>query len=141
MPTRVLVADREGERAELARLDREWCEAVADGNVELALTFWADDAVLLAPGELPLHGKAAIRNYVAKSFQVPGFAITWTTDLFTVSLAGDMAYGIGTNETSFTGPDGEPVTVAGKSATVWRKDPDGWKCVLDVWNDAPPPAA
>lgn len=141
METTVTTADREAERAVLAKLDEEWAEAVRAGDLERALSFWADDAVVLAPGAPPFKGKAAIRNFVEKSFQIPGFSITWGTDRFTVALAGDMAYGIGANETTYEDPNGQLVTVPGKSATVWRKDPTGWKCVLDVWNDAPVTAA
>jgi hypothetical protein len=37
------------------------------------------------------------------------------------------------------GPDGTPVTVDGKAVTIWRREKDGsWKCVVDIWNDAPP---
>ena len=49
-----------------------------------------------------------------------------------------MAYATGTNRVAFTGPDGKPVVVEGKAVTVWRRQGDGWKCVIDIWNDAAP---
>jgi ketosteroid isomerase-like protein len=130
-------ADGAVEQAALARTDEAWLAAVRGGQIDRALSFWADDAVVLAPGVAPLVGKAAIADYVAASFQIPGFTISWVTERWTVARAGDMAYGVGTNTMTYRDAVGELVTVPGKSATVWRKDPDGWKCVLDVWNDAP----
>ena len=71
---------------------------------------------------------------------MPGFRISWKTNDVTVAESGDLAYGVGTNRVSFTGPDGKPVTVEGKAVTVWRKDSaGGWKCVVDIWNDVPSP--
>src|SRR5262245_60871492 len=75
-------------------------------------------------------GKAAIREYVTRSFEIPGFQISWKTDDVSVSQSGELAYGIGRNRVSFLGSDGAPVTVEGKAVTVWRRSPAGeWKCV------------
>jgi ketosteroid isomerase-like protein len=28
-----------------------------------------------------------------------------------------------------------------KGVAIWRKEPDGsWRCIIDIWNEAPPPA-
>jgi ketosteroid isomerase-like protein len=33
------------------------------------------------------------------------------------------------------------MTVEGRYVTIWMKGEDGaWKCALDIWNNAPPPA-
>ena len=137
METMGSVPDITEERAALAKTDEEWLAAVRAGQVERALSFWADDAIVLAPGTPPLVGKAAIAAYVTASFEIPGFTISWVTDQWMVARAGDMAYGVGSNTTTYRDAAGQLVTVPGKSATVWRKDAEGWKCVLDVWNDAP----
>ena len=87
----------------------------------------------------PSSGKAAIREFVAKSFENPSFRISWKTNDVVVSEGGDFAYGIGTNRVNVTAPDGTPVTIDGKAVTIWRREKDGsWKCVVDIWNDAPP---
>jgi len=130
-------ADIEFEKTMLTEIDDEWKAAVRVGAVERALSYWSDDATVLAPGFSPVVGKEAIRAFITSSFQIPGFAITWVTERWTVARGGDMAWGVGHNTTTYRGPDGNTVTVHGKSATVWRKDANGWKCVLDVWNDMP----
>jgi ketosteroid isomerase-like protein len=141
-----LVAAQENEKppqvsrdaaAEILRLDAEWARAAESGDLERILAYWSDDATVLPPGSPALVGKAAIREYVARSLQMPGFRISWKTNDVEVAASGDLAYGVGTNRASFDGPDGKPVVVEGKAVTVWRKDAAGWKCVVDIWNDLP----
>jgi uncharacterized protein (TIGR02246 family) len=128
--------------SEIRRLDAEWSDAAEKGReVERIVSFWADDAVVLPPGGPPIRGKTAIREYVRKSLEMPGFGISWKTGEVVVSRGGDLAYATGTNRVTFNGPDGKPVTVQGKAVTVWQKDDRGvWKCVADIWNDAAPPS-
>lgn len=127
--------------SEILRVDAEWSRAAQSRDLDRILSFWAEDAIVYPPGAPALVGKAAIREYVAKSLQISGFAISWKTEHAVVSKSGDMAYATGTNRVTFPGPDGKPITVEGKAVTVWRKQTDGsWKCVIDIWNDlAPPP--
>jgi uncharacterized protein (TIGR02246 family) len=127
-------------RSRILELDRQWAEAAAARDVERALSFWADDAVVFPPGRPAVAGKPAIRAFVVQSFETPGFGISWKTENVVVSRSGDFAYGTGTNRVTFTGPDGKPVAVEGKAVTVWRKERGGdWKCVIDIWNDASSP--
>ncbi len=130
-------------RAELERVDASWAGAAADGrNVERIASFWADDAVVIPPGQPAIIGKEAIRNYVAISLKIPGFHISWKTERFKVSDSGDLAYGVGTNRVSFSDKDGNLVTSNGRVVTIWRVESGGsWKCVVDIWNEdvsAPP---
>jgi ketosteroid isomerase-like protein len=126
-------------KAEILRLDAEWSRMAATGDVERIVSYWADDAAVFPPGAPPLVGKAAIREFVTQSFQVPGFSISWKTNEVVVAASGELAYGIGGNRVSFAGPDGTPVVVEGKAVTVWRRDgANGWKCVIDIWNDVRP---
>ena len=122
---------------QIRRIDAEWSEAAQDRNVERVLSFWADDAIVLPPGSPAVAGKAAIREFVVKSFQMPGFSISWKTTDVVVSRSGDFAYATGANRVTFNRADGSHVAVEGKAVTVWRRGTDGlWKCVVDIWNDA-----
>ena len=128
------------EQSRILRLDAEWSRAAQDRDVDRAVSFWAEDAIVFPPGSPPVAGKAAIREFVVKSFQTPGFGISWKTATVTVSRGGDMAYTTGTNRVTFVGPDGKQVGIEGKAVTVWRRENDGtWKCVIDIWNDASKP--
>jgi uncharacterized protein (TIGR02246 family) len=123
-------------KAQILRLDAEWSRVAQDRDVDRAVSFWADDAIVFPPGSPAVAGKSAIREFVAKSFQTPGFSISWTTTNVAVSRSGDIAYTTGTNRVTFSAPDGGRVTVEGKAVAVWRREKDGaWKCVIDIWND------
>ena len=74
-------SDIDAEKARLFRRDAEWVLAASEGrDIERILSFWTDDAVVLPPGLPAIIGKAALRQYVESSLQVPGFRITWSTD-------------------------------------------------------------
>jgi len=132
--------DLEAERAAILGTDQPWQDAIAAKDVERTLSFWADDAVVLAPGRPSLVGKDALRGFVTEAFKIPGFGLRWETGTVTVAPHGEMAYAVARTTTTLNGPDGKPIALRGKGATVWRKGADGrWKCVVDVWNDEPPP--
>jgi uncharacterized protein (TIGR02246 family) len=131
-----VAADREA----ILATDRPWQEAIAAKDVERSVAFWADDAVVLAPGQPTLVGKNAIRRFVTESFKIPGFGVRWETTAVQVSPQGDLAYAFANTTTTLHGPDGKATGMKAKSVTVWRKGPDGrWKCVVDAWNDDVPP--
>jgi ketosteroid isomerase-like protein len=83
-------------RAELERADEAWCAAAAAArDVEQIVSFWADDAIVFPPGQTPIIGKNAIRNYVTDSLKIPGFSIEWKTTRFAIARDCDLAYGVG----------------------------------------------
>jgi uncharacterized protein (TIGR02246 family) len=132
--------DLEAERAAILATDRPWQEAIAARDVERAISFWADDAVVMPAGQPSVTGKEAIRGFVKETFKIPGFGLRWETSSVNLAPHGGLAYALATTTTTFGGPDGKPVSIRGKAATVWRKGPDGrWLCVVDIWNDDLPP--
>jgi len=134
--------DLEAERRAILATDQPWMAAIAAKDVEKTLSFWSEGAVVLAPGEPLMVGKTALRKFVTESFKIPGFNIRWETSEVRVAQGGDMAYALAKTTTSLTGPDGKPIAIPGKAATVWRKESDGsWKCVVDTWNDEKAPSA
>ena len=127
-------------RAEILRLDADWSRAAEGRDVDRVVSFWSEDAMVLPPGRPPIIGQRAIRKFVAKSFQTPGFGIAWKTTDVSVASSGDMAYSTGINRITVNGPDGKQVVLNGKAVAVWRRDSRGaWRCVLDIWNDTPLP--
>ncbi len=128
-------------RAALLKADIEWAEAAGTKDLERIVSFWTEDAVVYPPREAPVAGKAAIRKYVGESLKVPGFAISWKPGEAVVSASGDLGYTTGTNSFTFPNAQGQLTTSHGRYVTVWRKEPGGrWRCVIDFWNEAPPPA-
>jgi ketosteroid isomerase-like protein len=121
--------------------DAEWLAAVKTKDVDRALTFWSDDAIVFAPNAPAIVGKEAIRKYVSEASAIPGFSITWATDKVWISASGDLAYSSGTSQITVTTPDGKAITERNKGLVVWKKQADGsWKCVVDIWNAETPAA-
>lgn len=132
--------DVEAEKERLMQLSREWAQVAASNDIDTILSYWADDAVVMAPGSQTLKGKDAIRQMLVESTQIPNFKITWEPISATVSKSGDMAYLIERNQISFTDSLGNPVTTHNKVVTVWQKNAEGnWKAVVDTWNAEPMP--
>jgi ketosteroid isomerase-like protein len=50
------------------KLSKEWSEVASTGDVEKKLSYWADDAFLMSPGQTTIKGKPAIRKMVEESF-------------------------------------------------------------------------
>ena len=124
----------------LMDLSRQWSAQVSSGDMESALSVWADDAVMLPPDLPLLDGKAVIEEYVTGAANIPGFQIRWEPLEAHVSNDGDMAYMLERNVIEVDGPDGNKIITHSKVVTIWRKNADGeWKNVVDIWNTAPAP--
>jgi uncharacterized protein (TIGR02246 family) len=130
--------DLEAEAATLMETSRAWSAAAGSGDIDAILSYWADDAIMMPPGQPPLRGKAAIREYVEAGSAIPGFSIEWEPLEAHVATSGDMAYLIERNRISLQDSTGATVTETNKVVTVWRKQHDGfWKNVIDMWNADP----
>ena len=127
------------ERTRLLERDAEWAAAASEGrDVERILSYWTDDAVVFPPGLPAVVGKAALRQYVEGSMQIPGFKISWSSNEVSFSPDGNLAYMFSQNAVTMNGADGIPVTSKGRAVTVWRRDSDGeWRCAVDIWNAEP----
>ena len=129
---------QQDDAAALMQTSRDWAKAVAGGDVDVILSYWADDAVVMAPDQPAVDGKAALRAFVLGMEKIPGFSITWEPERAVISASGDLGYLIERNRVTLTGPDGAAITQFGKAVTIWRKDASGaWKCVVDAWNNNP----
>ena len=131
--------DLASEKTRLLKRDAAWAAVASDGrDVDLILSFWTDDAVVIPPGLPNVIGKAALRQYVEASKQIPGFRITWTSEDATFSPDGQLAYIFSRNAVTMNAPDGAPATTAGRALTIWRREADGeWRCAVDIWNAEP----
>lgn len=132
--------DLASERTKLLQRDAEWAASASAGrDIEAILSYWTDDAVVLAPDLPAVTGKNALREYVQTSLQIPGFSITWSSTDVTFSPDGNLAYMFSQNAVTMNAPDGTPTRTEGRAVTIWRREPDGqWRCAVDIWNGGPP---
>jgi ketosteroid isomerase-like protein len=130
--------DVESERETLMATSREWARVAARGDIEATLSFWADNAIVMAPGQPTIVGKDAIRDFLRRSSAIPGFSITWEPEYASIAKALDVGYMVERNRVTVTDATGTLRTQFGKAVTVWRRTQEGgWKCVVDTWNDSP----
>ena len=130
--------DTKAEGEKLMQISREWSKSAATDSVEKTLSYWADDAVIMSPGQSPIKGKDAIRAMVVSTSKIPGFKISWEPLSVSVSKSGDMAYMIEQNQSTANDSLGNPITEFNKGVTIWRKEADGsWKNIVDMWNANP----
>ncbi len=129
--------DTKAEGEKLMQLSREWSRAAVARDTEKTLSYWADDAVVISPGDSEVRGKDALRKMVEGGFKNPGFQISWEPKTANISKSGDLGYLI--EETRITVPDstGKPVTTRYNSVTIWKKQADGsWKDAVDMMSTA-----
>jgi uncharacterized protein (TIGR02246 family) len=130
--------DVEATRAALLQTDKEWAAAVAAGDIQRVLTFWADDAVVYFPGAPSAIGKEAIREMVKKNRKKPGFSLAHYPAEAVVSGSGELGYTLGTFQLSLTDPEGKPISRNGHYLCIWEKHTDGsWKCSIEISNFRP----
>lgn len=134
-------ADRTSVAAALAvaAADSGWAAAAAGRDLEASVAALAADGIMFPPGQPPVIGRAAVREYMRQAFAIPGFSASWVTDTVIVATGGDMAYTISRSRYTFPDTAGGIDTLHAKGVAVWRRDADGqWRAVADIWNEAPP---
>jgi uncharacterized protein (TIGR02246 family) len=127
------VDNRAADEAAIRAADAAWSKAAGDKDPVRTASFYADNAVLMAPGAPAATGKDAIQKAFAGMMASPVFALSFAPTKVEISKAGDLAYDIG--DYSLTVPDakGKPQTVKAKYVVVWGKQADGsWKALVDA---------
>lgn len=124
--------------------DAQWSQAAAAKDLAKTLSFYADDAVILAPGVPVAAGREAIRAVWVGEFKDPAYALSWSTQAVEVSRSRDLAYSRGSYDATYTRAvspfeQNRPVREHGKYLAVWKKAPGGaWRVTVDMYNpDAP----
>ena len=123
-----------GEAKVLAQLDDAWSASAGKRDLDLLVSFYADDAVAYPPNDKVASGRAAIRAVWA-GITDPNYSLSWKATSAGVSNAGELGFTAGTFLESVKGADGKTSTATGKFLCVWKKQKDGsWKSIHDMWN-------
>jgi uncharacterized protein (TIGR02246 family) len=126
----------------IERLHQRDIAAAKAGDIATLATLWTDDAVALPPGEQPVIGIGAIREWLKKGQESGGrFEITeYRIDFQETRVLGDEAIEWGRTRVSMRPKGGEgSMTISGSILRVLRRQPDGaWKVARAIWNMDPP---
>lgn len=130
--------NQESEAEKIMELSREWAKSAQTTDIEKVLSYWSDDAIVMAPGQPATIGKEALRKMLEMNTTIPGFEVNWEPKEAYVSQSGDLAYSIGVNYMKMQDSSGNKITIFHKAVEVWKKQDDGsWKCVVDIFNTDP----
>jgi len=138
----VSAADTKNIEHALRDLDAQWSAAAGGKDLEKTISFYSEDAIVLATNAPAATTKDAIRNTWKDLLASPGLAISWKTTKVEVARSGDLAYTTGTYELAMNDASGKQINDHGKYVEVWKKQADGkWKVAADIWNsDLPLPS-
>lgn len=122
---------------------RRYVAASNEGDAEALTELYAEDAVLLPPDHVPIHGREAIGEFWRQGTD-SGLAVR----TLRIEVEGSLGYLIGNYSLPATAD--EPAD-SGKYVMCLRREQDGsWRLTADIWNssipeepdeESPPPPA
>jgi uncharacterized protein (TIGR02246 family) len=129
------VDTRAADEAAIRAADLGWSKAAGDKDAAKTASYYAESAVLMAPGSPVTTGRDAIQKAFAGMMGDPNFALSFAPTKVVVSKSGDMAYEIGDYQLTLSGKKDKPFTTKAKYIVVWEKQADGsWKSIVDAPN-------
>ena len=126
--------DLVAEQSKIRDLESSWVKEAAAKDLEKSAGHYADDAVLITPGEPPAKGKDAIHAAWKSLIDDPNFKINFSADRVEISASGDLATTKGSYTLTVTNPKTKkPIEDKGSYVTVFKKQADGgWKAIEDI---------
>lgn len=121
-------------------IHERWAGLIRAKDAAAIERLYADDAVLMAPGERAVAGSAAIGARWARQLQLKDFKFSLQPQQLVVSMSADLAYERGTYNFAATLAQGA-ITDTGKYVLVWQKARGEWKVISDIFNSNPPAEA
>ncbi len=113
-----------------------YAQAVRAGDWAGMAALYTEDAVLMAPNEPAVQGRAAVEAWIAASPPITEFSLA----VVEIDGRGDLAYVRGTGSSTMM-PEGasEPIQNTFKYVEIRRRQPDGtWLIAVDIWNSDQP---
>jgi uncharacterized protein (TIGR02246 family) len=118
-------------------LQSEWEANFNAGDIErLVNTFYAEDARALPPEGRMITGRAGIREYFRELSKSGPAKVS--LGVVSIEATDDLGYLVGTYAFTLHSESGERSHSSGYSLVTYRRGADGaWKCMVDMWHDAP----
>jgi ketosteroid isomerase-like protein len=112
---------READAGAIKDTEAQWAKAAAAKNADETVSYYADDASMLAPNMPIVSGKQAIRGVWGQLMANPGFSISWASSKAEASRSGDLGYDLGTYQLTMNDPQGKQISDHGKYMVVLEK--------------------
>ena len=121
-------------------LDTAWSTALGVRDLDAVMSYYAHDAVFLAPNAPIVTGKEAIRAWFARRIARPRYTVSFAPTAIVVAGSRDMAYETGVFRSSVHDANGRPMLTTGKHLVTWGKRGGAWKVTAESINADHPPA-
>ena len=127
-------AEKEVAKKGLMDADRAFAKATAERRIEGWMEFFADDAVRVTPlGGKAFAGREAIRELDGKMFADPALKLVWAPTDAGAFADGKTGFTTGKGKIYHQKDGGEDELLMEVAyLTMWRKDGDKWKVLLDT---------
>lgn len=123
-------------------LEAQWNKDYAARDGDKIESYYAADAVLMAPGEPAMNGREAIHAGIKEMLSDQALTLQFQPTRVDVAKSGDLAYTWGKYQMTMTDPaTKKTMNDHGGYVTTYRKQEDGrWKAVADIATSEVPPA-
>ena len=123
--------------AAITEAARQFSAAYMRGDADAITALYTRDAVIFPERSDAISGPDALKRYWKHE---PGQKVTRHRLIPTqVTVDGKHAYDHGIYDIAGERNGKAWGPVRGKYLVVWRREPDGWKMQLDMWNSGPEP--
>jgi uncharacterized protein (TIGR02246 family) len=131
------------EERTIRELDAAWSRALASKDLDGVMSYYADEALFLAPGSPIVKGKEQIRMRFARRMSLPGYSASFEPTSIVVARSRDMAHEVGVFRLTLDDAAGIRTTTTGKHLVTWEKRGGTWKVTAESINadHAPTPRA
>lgn len=130
--------DHSADITAIMKADSAWDKASEAKSADGWLNFYAEDAIMMPPGDNICKDKASRETSIKKMFATPGVSLRFQTTKVEVSKMGDLGYAVGVYQWSSKDANGKDYHETGKYCETWKKQSgENWKCIVDIWNADP----
>jgi ketosteroid isomerase-like protein len=134
------VVDIRAEAEALHEIEDQWTVAILAKDIDIIMSIFAPDAVVMNANTPVCIGTQAIRESQESWFADPTVlhdTFKSAIDTIEVSASGDLAYVRGNSRLSISASGGI-VEETDKWITIYRKLNGEWKAIVDIWNSDMP---
>ncbi len=110
-------------------------DAVVELDPAKYAAVFAEDGILLAPGQPALQGRRKILEWAKRWASTEGTEVALETTVDEIRILGDWAFVRMTIARTIRAPDRDPRNDVVKTIQIQQRQADGsWKIARDIWN-------
>jgi len=133
-PRRVSMVGMPESDPEIRRVAEAYRQAVLSGDAAAVAATYGENAVEMAPGRPALEGRAAIQSCYEGLFRSSARITAFVIVPRETTVAGSVAYDVGTFRQTVSGQGPEPVDMTGSYLVVLKKSGGGWRTAYAIYN-------